>query len=441
MPTIANRPFILPLLLIAAVTACSTKGSSQNTAAVASPTTNQTAAAKPASTAAAAPAPAVVPVTSSRPVSAKSIVAPDPVKFDDAVDRAGDKLLDDAKRELASGRRSLVIDPLIDANTGSQTVSTVKMGLILEGLLKRKHPDWTIKRLSREALAEKPLLLIGTLTPVNVERAIDTQPDAFRIWLTLIDLQTGRVVSKNLDRATVNSVNPEPLPFFRNSPTWNKDKTVSAYINSCQVNTEIGDPADPEYLARLPAAAVINEAMMAYNADKTQDALRLYTEASKLAEPGDLRVLNGLYLTNWELGKRDAARDAFTKIVDSGIEAKKLPVKMLFRTGTTDFESAEDQNAQYQMWLNAIASETGRSPVCMKVVGHTSRSGSARTNERLSLRRAEAVTKQLEGRNRGLRSRLSSAGAGSREALVGLGTDDFRDALDRRVEFRVVDCM
>ncbi|GAA5163082.1 hypothetical protein GCM10025770_14690 [Viridibacterium curvum] len=368
-------------------------------------------------------------------------MAPDPIKFDDAVDRAGDKLLEDAKRELASGRRSLVIDPLIDANTGSQTVSTVKMGLILEALLKRKYPDWTIKRLSRESLAEKPLLLIGTLTPVNVERAIDTPPDAFRIWLTLIDLNTGRVVSKNLDRATVNSVNPEPLPFFRNSPTWHKDKTVSAYINSCQVNTEIGDPADPEYLARLPAAAVINEAMMAYNADKTQEALRLYTEASKLAEPGDLRVLNGLYLTNWELGKRDAARDAFTKIVDSGIDAKKLPVKMLFRTGTTDFESAEDQSAQYQMWLNAIASQTGKSPVCMKVVGHTSRSGSARTNERLSLRRAEAVTKQLEGRNRALRSRLSSAGAGSREALVGLGTDDFRDALDRRVEFRVVDCM
>ena len=47
----------------------------------------------------------------------------------------------------------------------------------------------------------------------------------------------------------------------------------------------------------------------------------------------------------------------------------------------------------------------------------------------------------LERDNRALAARLSAAGAGSKEALVGLGTDDMRDALDRRVEFRVVDCV
>jgi hypothetical protein len=29
---------------------------------------------------------------------------------------------------------------------------------------------------------------------------------------------------------------------------------------------------------------------------------------------------------------------------------------------------------------------------------------------------------------------------GSRENLIGLATDDLRDALDRRVEFKVIDC-
>lgn len=37
-------------------------------------------------------------------------------------------------------------------------------------------------------------------------------------------------------------------------------------------------------------------------------------------------------------------------------------------------------------------------------------------------------------------TRLSSDGVGLRENLIGLGTDDLRDALDRRVEFRVVEC-
>ena len=44
----------------------------------------------------------------------------------------------------------------------------------------------------------------------------------------------------------------------------------------------------------------------------------------------------------------------------------------------------------------------------------------------------------LERDNRALSSKLSAAGVGSKEALVGLGTDDMRDAIDRRVEFRVV---
>jgi outer membrane protein OmpA-like peptidoglycan-associated protein len=75
------------------------------------------------------------------------------------------------------------------------------------------------------------------------------------------------------------------------------------------------------------------------------------------------------------------------------------------------------------------------------VVGHTSRTGSARANETLSRQRAELVQKLLEQNTRALSARLSASGVGSKEALVGLGTDDLRDALDRRVEFRVIDCV
>lgn len=372
----------------------------------------------------------------------KPLVAPSPIKFEDAITRAGDQLLEDTLARLGSAKRAVVIDPLIDANTGAQTVSTVKMGRQLEALLKqRRYSNFTIKPLTRQTLAEQPLLLIGTLTPVNVQRAVDTPPDAFRVWLTVIDLKTRRVVAKQIDRATVGSVNPEPLPYFRDSPSWHKDKTVMGYINSCQVNTQVGDPADPDYLSHLPAAAVINEAMLAYNDGKIGDANSLYKEASQLADRGDLRVLNGLYLTSWQLGQREAAQDAFGKLVASGLEAKRLPMKLLFKPGTVSFNDVGDLPTQYQLWLATMAREAGKTPACMKVVGHTSRTGSASANERLSLRRAEAVSKLLEGRDRSLRARLSVGGVGSREALIGLGTDDQRDALDRRVEFRVVDCI
>ena len=366
---------------------------------------------------------------------------PSPLRFEDAIARAGARLFADARAQLGDEARAVVIDPLVDANTGSQTVSTVRMGIELETLLKAQQPGWSIAPLTRQTLASRPLLLIGTLTPVNIHPATDSPPDAFRIWLTLIDLRSGRVVAKNIDRATVDSVNPEPLRYFTDSPTWHRDKTVLGYINSCQINTKIGDPADPAYLAHLPAQALVNEAMLAYNAGKVLVANGLYREASTVADPDDLRVLNGLYLTNWQLGKRVEARDAFDRLVASGFGRKRLPLKLLFQPGRTVFNAAGDLPQQYSLWMVSLAEQASRTSVCVRIVGHTSRTGSATGNEALSRRRAEAVQQMLLGNNRALGTRLTAAGVGSREALVGLGTDDQRDALDRRVEFGVFDCV
>ena len=408
----------------------------------AAPSTAPTAPTAAPPTATAAMPSATAPTSPEQSAAAtEEFVAPAPVPFENAIARAGQRLLDQARSRVGNETRTVVIDPLIDANTGAQTASTVKMGEQLESIVRTRHANWRLQPLTRQALNDKPLLLIGTLTPVNVERSVDTVPDAFRVWLTVIDLRTGRVVAKQLDRSTLNSVNPEPLKFYSDSPTWHKDKTVLGYINSCQINTKIGDPADPDYLGKLPAAAVVNEAIMAYSAGRVPVANQLYKEAATLADPGDLRVLNGLYLTSWQLGQRDNARDAFNKLVASGLDGKRVPMKFLFRPGSTAFNAVGDLPQQYEVWVGALAQEIGKAQACVRVVGHTSRTGSARANEALSRQRAETVQRMLERSNRALGTRLTAAGVGSREALVGLGTDDQRDALDRRVEFRVVDCV
>ena len=113
---------------------------------------------------------------------------------------------------------------------------------------------------------------------------------------------------------------------------------------------------------------------------------------------------------------------------------------MFFNPGGTVFLKSADQG-QYAVWVRELAQQIGsRTDTCVLVVGHTSRSGETAANEALSLRRAEAVKTSLEKQNRKLAHRLASDGAGARENLIGLGTDDLRDALDRRVEFRAVDC-
>lgn len=435
--TFILRAAVVPVFLLAACTSTDPRVTSAPVVAAPPPA----AATVPARSVAATPAPARPATSVAAAPAPAELVAPAPVPFETSIARAGQRLLEEARARVGSESRTVVIDPLIDANTGAQTVSTVKMGQQLESIIKSRHANWRVQPLTRQALDEKPLLLIGTLTPVTVERSIDTVPDAFRVWLTVIDLRTDKVVAKQLDRSTVDSVNPEPLKFYSDSPTWHRDKTVSGYINSCQINTKIGDPADPAYLAMLPAAAMINEAIMAYSAGRVPAANALYKQAAEIADSGDLRVLNGLYLTSWQLGQRDSARDAFEKLVASGLDLKRVPMKFLFQPGGTTFNAVGDLPQQYQIWVNALAQEIGKAQSCVRIVGHTSRTGSARVNERLSRQRAETMQRMLERNNRALGTRLSAAGVGSREALVGLGTDDQRDALDRRVEFRVVDCV
>jgi outer membrane protein OmpA-like peptidoglycan-associated protein len=87
-----------------------------------------------------------------------------------------------------------------------------------------------------------------------------------------------------------------------------------------------------------------------------------------------------------------------------------------------------------------VASLVGARASCLRIVGHTSRTGDAAANEVLSQKRAAVIKSSLERQNRKLALRIVAAGVGSRETIIGLGTDDLRDALDRRVEFRTADC-
>jgi len=74
------------------------------------------------------------------------------------------------------------------------------------------------------------------------------------------------------------------------------------------------------------------------------------------------------------------------------------------------------------------------------VIGHTSHTGSEAFNDRLSAQRAAVIQRRLEQEAAALGGRLKSHGMGFRENLIGTGSDDASDSLDRRVEFRIIDC-
>ena len=194
-------------------------------------------------------------------------------------------------------------------------------------------PQWSVRPLTRTSLSSQPLLLIGTLTAINTKGVRDENADAFRICLVLIDLRTGKLVAKRVDRATLDDGR---RPSRRPCSATARPGHSTAPPSPTSSRARAARPATasiPAYLLRLPAAAIVAEAQAAFAENKPAEAYRLFREAQPLADADDLRILNGLYLTGWRTGKKKEATETFGRIVGIGLDSKKLPIKIFFNPG------------------------------------------------------------------------------------------------------------
>jgi len=385
-------------------------------------------------------APPTTPPTASPPAPTPQVQA---IPFDDAVLKAANDLFSKAPPPPTSTgevtKQVLVIDPLIDGVSGAQSVATRSMESRIVELVKAKYPHFDVQPFSAANVAKSPIVLVGTFTGVNQQAQTTGTREAFRVCLALADLKSGKIISKGRDFAKPEGVDITPTAYFKESPTWAPDQATEGYIKTCQ-GTKAGDPINPLYLDRIMAAALINEAINAYDNGQYQKSLDLYKSASQTPGGDQLRAYNGIYLTSWKLGRRNEATQAFGNVVDYGLKNQRLAVKFLFRPGSTDFLPNPQVTGPYDLWLKQIAQRTSQNKACLEVVGHTSRTGPEPLNDRLSLLRALYIKQRLEYTVPELSTRTIASGMGSKENLVGTATDDARDALDRRVEFKVVGC-
>jgi outer membrane protein OmpA-like peptidoglycan-associated protein len=339
------------------------------------------------------------------------------------------------KDEPPPPRGVIAVDPAIDGNTGQQTLASKSLDSRLLQRAADKFTQFDVVPVSSSSVGKAQYLLAGTLTPLDASNATR---GSFRINLSLTDIKTGFIVAQSVARVRGEGVDTTPTPFYRDSPSLTKDRVVEGQIRTAQAPT--GSSADEVYLSRIPISALVGEASKLYEAGNYAEALRYYEAAAVRPEGQQLRVFNGLYLANTQLGRTDDAEKAFAKIVALGLATNSLSVKFLYRPGSLEFLADPKISGSYNMWLRLIAREIAVSKACLTIVGHTSRTGTEQFNERLSLQRAVTMQRRIEAQSPETAERLQSTGIGFRENIVGSGTDDLRDALDRRVEFKVRAC-
>ena len=362
--------------------------------------------------------------------------------FDQAVADATDGLVAQtqklpaflAKVEAKVNKRLLTIDPMIDAASGQQTRVTRQLEQKVSERLVAQHPQFEVLPFQSANLARTQYLLAGTMT----RSAGGGARRPFQINLALVDMATRSVVAQASALARDDGLDSSPTAYYQDSPVLLKDGVVDGYIRTAQ--TAPGQPADAYYLERLAASALINDGNSAYNASQYQDALGLYRNALSTPAGEQLLALNGVYLASWKLGRTAEAEQAFGRVVAFGLQQRNLGVKFLFNPGSTEFWSDPRVSGPYPIWLRQIARQAAAARVCMNVVGHTSRTGSEPVNDRLSQARAAVIKQKLEADAVELITRTRASGVGWRENIIGTGTDDVTDALDRRVEFKIVDC-
>src|SRR5690606_17629135 len=136
---------------------------------------------------------------------------------------------------------------------------------------------------------------------------------AVRIRLALTELKSGNVVAQASAGARDDGLDSTPLPYYRDSPVLVKDKVLEGYIRTTAAAP--GQRADAFYLERIGVSTVINEATTLYNDERYEDALGQYRSALATPAGEQMRVLNGIYLSNAKLGRMAEAEQAFGKVV------------------------------------------------------------------------------------------------------------------------------
>lgn len=88
--------------------------------------------------------------------------------------------------------------------------------------------------------------------------------------------------------------------------------------------------------------------------------------------------------------------------------------------------------------MRQIARQGAAAKVGVDIVGHGSKTGTQDANESLSLQRAAYIKQGLTTDSASHGNRAQASDVRFRETIIGSGTHDVVDPLDRRGEFKIV---
>lgn len=337
-----------------------------------------------------------------------------------------------AKRTGLVKTPAIVFDPLVYLQDGQQPVVNRRIGKLLAQAM---QPDFTLLPLTPGNLKQAGLCLSGTISPLKDGGG--KKGPVFLLKVVVIDKASGEV--KAVVRMGVTGLPLEPYALYQDSPTFLKGASLDLTMGA--VDTPLGRKAPTGYLALLPAQAELQVGLQAYQEKKYRQALQSFQEAARLNQPPILAALSGEFLCLRKLGEERKANQAFHKLLANSIEQRqRVDFRLLFKVDSPYFLENATLVARYAWWLRHLARYVQESGACLEIIGHCSHTGNEKYNDRLSLQRAKLVQGIMAVTYPEVKQKTRVTGMGWRENIVGTGADNVTDAIDRRVEFKVIVC-
>jgi outer membrane protein OmpA-like peptidoglycan-associated protein len=327
----------------------------------------------------------------------------------------------------------VVIDPFIDGDTGDVNQTSERIATIFTQTIGGN--GYRVQPLSNESLHSARFIVVGTIRHENYS---GMSRKLYRVYASVVDIASGDIMANAKVWVANAKLDDAPVTLYRDSPMYLKDRVVQRQLDAAQ--TSPGPGRATPYVRTLSAGTTTSDGAEALGRGDYQTATRLFSNSLSQTDGRTMKNYAGLYEAYYRSNQKEAAMQAFSDLFALGVENDNITIRFLFAVDSTEFRKNGDIIAQYDVWLRQIARYLAANDQCMTVVGHTSHTGTEQHNLALSARRAQRIRDILTSYSRAAGLRLDSIGRGFEENIVGSGTDDDQDAVDRRVEFRKRAC-
>jgi outer membrane protein OmpA-like peptidoglycan-associated protein len=363
------------------------------------------------------------------------------MKFEPAVRALAASLMTQLKANQSSSQAALsevnmAVEPIVNADTAEVVEASRRIQEIISEETRKQNPKIRMVPTSPDILIKAPFILVGIIKLEAQARAKGPAP--YNVGAAIIDLKTNKVLASATVQVSDNRLDVTPTKSFQDNPMYTKDRRTDGLIKT--VGAGAGGMADTEYMSGLVTSSILSQGDREYDKNNYEKALNYYKEASLRPDGQTMRTFAALYQAYRQLNKLDQAEAAFGRLIALAYAAKDINVKLMFSVGKTEFVTDSEMRSHYNIWLRQIARLFAKEEGCLEIVGHTSRTGSESYNESLSLKRAQYVQSLMQKDFPGIMKRSTAIGRGFKENIIGTGSDNVRDAIDRRVEFKIAKC-